>query len=71
MSAPENLGDLLDVAQHPTLTIPDAGRVLGVGRSQSFELARTGVLPIIRLSPRRAVVSTAALRVLLGLDVTP
>lgn len=47
------------------LSIPEAGNVLGVGRSLAFDLARRGDLPTIRLG-RRRVVPTQALRVLLG-----
>ena len=64
-------GDLLDLAQHPTLTVEQAGLVLGLGRSSAYEAARLGTIPTVRLSPRRVVVPTAALRSLLGLDVTP
>lgn len=55
--------------ERPTLSVPEAGAFLGLGRSQSYEAARVGTLPTIRLSERREVVPTAALRRLLGLDV--
>jgi len=32
-----------------TLSVPQAGRVLGIGRNTSFRLAREGVIPSIRL----------------------
>lgn len=51
------------------LPVAEAGKLaFGLGRSQSYAAAKAGVLPTIRLSPRRAVVPTAALRKLLGLD---
>ena len=60
-------GDLLDVRLHPTLTVEQAGQVLGLGRSSAYEAARLGRLPTLRLSERRVVVPTAALRLMLGL----
>lgn len=61
--------NLLDVRLHPTLTVPQAGQVLGLGRSSAYEAARLGTIPTIRLSERHVVVPTAALRALLGLPV--
>ena len=43
------------------LSIAEAGRALGVGRSTAYALARTGQLPVLRLGPRRLVVPKAAL----------
>lgn len=54
--------------ERPTLSVPEAGAYLGLGRSQSYDAAKRGVLPVIRLGPRREVVATATLRRLLGLD---
>lgn len=54
--------------ERPTLSVPEAGALLGLGRSQAYEAARLGTLPVIRLSARREVVATATLRRLLGLD---
>jgi hypothetical protein len=46
-----------------------AGRVLGVGRTKSYELARTGRFPcpVLRVG-RSYLVPTAGLLTLLGLD---
>lgn len=55
--------------EHPlTLTVEEAGRVLGVGRSTAYELVRTGDLECLRLR-RRIVVPVAHLAARLG--VTP
>ena len=62
MSEPEMTGDW---RARGALSIPEAGDVLGVGRSLAFDLARRGDLPTIRLG-RRRVVPTHALRCLLG-----
>lgn len=52
--------------EHPlTLTVEEAGRALGVGRSTAYELVRTGDLECIRLR-RRIVVPAAHLAERLG-----
>ena len=48
-----------------TMSVEDAGRVLGVSRGVAYEAARCGTLPAIRLG-RRIVVPVAALEQLLG-----
>ena len=53
---------------HPlTLTVEQAGQVLGVGRSTAYELVRSGDLKCIRLR-RRIVVPVAHLAESLGVD---
>lgn len=53
---------------HPlTLTVEQAGQVLGVGRSTAYELVRSGDLRCIRLR-RRIVVPVAHLAESLGVD---
>lgn len=53
---------------HPlTLTVEQAGQVLGVGRSTAYELVRKGDLRCIRLR-RRIVVPVAHLAESLGVD---
>ena len=42
-----------------TLTVTEAGNLLGVSRSTAYELVRTGELESVRLR-RRVVVRTAA-----------
>jgi hypothetical protein len=57
-----------DVAALPvTVDIVTAGEVIGLGRSASYEMARTGAfpVPVLRLGRRYRVV-TAHLRDLLG-----
>lgn len=54
--------------QQPTMSIPDAGRYLGLGHAASYNAARRGVIPTLQLSPHRRVVATAELRRLLGID---
>lgn len=47
-----------------TLSIPEAGKALGVGRSAAYEAARTGQLPTIKIG-KRILVPIAALERLL------
>ena len=42
------------------ITIPEAGRLLGISRGLAYELARQGTIPTLRLG-RRLVVPRAAL----------
>lgn len=39
----------MGVEPAPTITVEDAGRVLGVGRSLAYRMARSGALPTIRV----------------------
>lgn len=48
-----------------TMTIEEAARALGVGRSSAYEAARRGELPTIRIG-HRVLVPRAALAQLLG-----
>jgi hypothetical protein len=53
--------------ERPTMPVEEAGGHIGLGRTASYEAARRGDLPTIRIG-RRVVVPTAALRRLLQLD---
>lgn len=46
--------------QRLTLTVPEVARLLGLGRNQTYALARAGRLPVIRLG-KRLLVPRAAL----------
>lgn len=56
-----------DPEERPTMSIEDAGRELGLGRSAAYEAASRGEIPTISFG-RRKVVPTASLRRLLALD---
>ena len=43
-----------------TITVPDVGKVLGIGRSQAYEAVRRGEIPTIKIG-RRILVPTKAL----------
>jgi excisionase family DNA binding protein len=51
----------------PTLTVEQAGELLGVSRRSAYRAASTGELPTIKLG-RRLVVPTARILELLGLS---
>ena len=55
----------LDPRETPTLTVEEAGKLLGIGRSLAYAAARDGSLPTIRLG-KRILVPTAALLRMLG-----
>ena len=48
-----------------TISVEQAGRRLGIGRSLAYQLARTGQIPVLRLGTR-LVVPLAKLDELLG-----
>lgn len=50
--------------ERQTISVEQAGRILGVGRALSYALASQGVIPTLRLG-RRLVVPLAQLRRLL------
>ena len=51
--------------QKMTLTVEEAGIVLGVSRSHAYEMVRQGLLPAIRLG-KRWLISKRALMQMLG-----
>lgn len=68
---PQETGVTLDDlrALPPTLDLPEAGRLLGIGRTVAYQLARRGEFPVrvLRLG-NRCKVPTADLLALLGVD---
>ena len=44
-----------------TMSVEEAGKALGIGRSTAYALARQGTLPVLRLGARRLLVPRAAL----------
>jgi excisionase family DNA binding protein len=52
--------------QKLTLSVPEAGRALGIGRTAAYEAARTGQLPTIRIGKRVLVPVVALKRMLSG-----
>jgi excisionase family DNA binding protein len=56
--------------ERQTLTVEEAARVLGIGRSAAYLAAQRGDLPVIRIG-RRYVVPRAALERLLDQEIAP
>ena len=52
------------ITEQLAVSVPEAGRMLGVSRTTAWALARDKRLPVIRLG-RRTVVPTSAIRKLL------
>lgn len=50
----------------PTISVEEAGHILGVSRRSAYRAAETGELPTLRLG-RRLLVPTARLLAMLGL----
>ena len=50
-----------------TISVPEAGRRLGIGRNTAYEAARQGQLPVIRIG-KRMVVPLAALEAMLAVQ---
>lgn len=55
----------LDPIEHPTVTVTEAAKILGISRGSAYEAARTGQIPVIRVG-RRLLVPTAPLAAMLG-----
>jgi len=55
----------------PTLSIEEAGRLLGYGRDAAYAAVRAGVLPTIRIGKRKRRVPTHLLLELLDRAVQP
>ncbi len=45
----------------PTMSIPEAARILGISRSLAYKMAGDGQLPALRLGQRRLIICTAAI----------
>lgn len=54
-----------DAKQRATITVPEAGELLGIGRDAAYAAANRGEIPVLRLG-RRIVVPVPALLAMLG-----
>lgn len=59
-----------DPTDQPTISVPHAGKLLGLSRSSAYRAVHGGDIPSIRLGSR-LVVPTAELLKMLGLERTP
>lgn len=60
---------IAEVRDRPTLTVPEAGRLLGIGRDAAYRAAAKGQIPTLTIG-RRIVVPTASMLRLLGIGTT-
>ncbi len=67
MTGMQSKAPIPDPREVPTLSIEEAGAMIGLGRSGAYEAARRGEIPTLRFG-RRLRVPTAALRKMLGMD---
>jgi len=63
-----NLADALRLP--PTISVPEAGQLLGLGRYAAYDAVKRGEIPVLRFG-RRLVVPTARILAMIGLDMTP
>jgi len=54
-----------DVRGRPTITVPEVGRLLGLGRAASYEAVTRGDIPSITIG-RRKLIPVAKLLLMLG-----
>jgi len=54
--------------QRATLGIKEAARILGIGKNQAYQAARTGELPTLRIGGRILVSRTSLEKLLAGQD---
>lgn len=54
-----------DIRSRTTITVPEAGEILGIGRDAAYAAAKVGDIPTLRLG-RRLVVPVPALIAMLG-----
>ena len=57
----------IDIPPDPTISVPEAGRLLGIGRNSAYVAASCGQIPTIRIG-RMLRVPKAALMRMLSLD---
>ncbi len=52
----------------PTLSIEEAGRLMGLSRTSAYEAVREGAIPTVRLGRAQMRVATAAVLEMLGFE---
>ncbi len=51
-------------AERKTLTVPEVGKALGIGRNQAYEAVRKGLIPSLKIGKRLLVPKAALDRLL-------
>ena len=59
-----------ELRRKTTITVPEAGQVLGIGRAAAYAAADRGEIPTLRLG-KRLVVPVPKLLAMLGADRSP
>ena len=57
---------LADLDATGTISVPEAGKILGVGRDAAYEAARRGDIPTIKVGPKLLRVPVGVLMRMLG-----
>lgn len=52
--------------ERATVTVPEAARILGIGRASAYAAVEAGTIPSLRVTARKIVVPRAALERLLA-----
>jgi excisionase family DNA binding protein len=58
--------EILKPLSGPTMSVPEAGSLLGLSRNKAYEAAKSGQIPALRFG-RKLVVPTMAVREMLGM----
>ena len=53
--------------ERPTMSIPEAAKILGIGVNGAYEAAKRGEIPTIKIGKRKLVIVTA-LKKMLGVE---
>ncbi len=59
MSPRQRDRSLPDPNLEPTISVPRAGRILGMSRNAAYAAAKSGRIPTVAISPHRRMVVTA------------
>ena len=54
------------IPERRTMTVPEAAKILGIGRSNAYTAARNGDIPVIKIGGRNLVPVAALERLLQG-----
>jgi excisionase family DNA binding protein len=67
MTPTQDASSISSIAGRVTITVPEAGDLLGVGRTAAYDAVARGELPALRIG-RRILVPVAPLLAMLGVD---
>ncbi len=67
---PSTARQVPDPYDQPTMTVEEAGELMGLSRGSAYKAVRAGELPVIKVG-KRLLIPTARLRAVLGIDDGP